>query len=83
VINLYRADLKTDFKAVLYSVNIYSRLKDLPKINDNTNNAIKIKKRILAMEAAPAAMPANPNNAAIIATIKKVIVQRNIVIRFN
>ena len=31
------------------------------------------------MEAAPAAIPPNPNIAAMIATTKKMIVQRNIV----
>ncbi len=35
--------------------------------------------KILAMEAAPAAIPPNPNIAAMIATTKKMIVQRNIV----
>ena len=43
---------------------------------------MKIKKRILAMEAAPAAIPPNPNIAAIMAMIKKVTVQRNIVVGF-
>lgn len=37
-----------------------------------------MKNRILAMDAAPAAKPPNPKTAAIIATIRKVIVQRNI-----
>jgi hypothetical protein len=47
-------------------------------MSDNRNNTIKIKNRILAMPAAPAAIPPNPNIAAIIATIKKMTVQRNI-----
>lgn len=36
------------------------------------NNTIKIKNRILAMDAAPAAIPVNPNTAATIATIKNI-----------
>ncbi len=43
---------------------------------------MKIKNRILAILAAPAAIPPNPNTAAMIAIIKKVIVQRNIVNSF-
>ena len=35
------------------------------------------------MEAAPAAIPPNPNTAAIIATIRNVTVQRNIIIDFK
>ena len=35
--------------------------------------------KILAIEAAPAAIPPNPNIAAIMATTKKIIVQRNII----
>ena len=37
-----------------------------------TNSEMKTKNRILAMDAAPAAMPPNPNKAAIIAMIKKI-----------
>ena len=58
-------------------------LNDLPKINDRRNNTIKIAKRIFAMDAAPAAIPPNPNIAAMIATIKKVTVQRNMIVNFN
>lgn len=50
----------------------------LPPISDNRNNTIKIKNRILAIPAAPAAIPPKPNMAAIMATTKKIIVQRNI-----
>lgn len=39
---------------------------------------MNIKNKILAMLAAPAAIPPKPKIAAMIATIKKVIVQRNI-----
>lgn len=35
------------------------------------------------MDAAPAAMPPNPNTAAINAIIKNVIVQRNIIVSFK
>jgi len=45
-----------------------------------TNNAKKIKKRTLAMSAAPSAMPPNPNIAAIMAIMKNIIDQRNIVL---
>ena len=43
---------------------------------------IKMKNKILAIEAAPEAIPPKPNTAAIIATIKKMTVQRNIVVDF-
>ena len=42
------------------------------------NSARKIKNKTLAIEAAPAAMPPNPNMAAIMAITKKIIDQRNI-----
>ena len=42
------------------------------------NNTKKIKNKILAILAAPAAMPPKPKMAAMIATIKKITVQRNI-----
>ena len=48
-------------------------------MSDNTNSTIKIKNKILAMLAAPAAIPPKPKIAATIATIKKVIVQRNMI----
>jgi hypothetical protein len=40
---------------------------------------MKIKKMIFAIVAAPAAMPVNPNTAAMIAMIRNVTVQRNII----
>ena len=43
---------------------------------------MKMKNKTFAIDAAPAAIPPNPNNAAIIATIKKITVQRNIIINF-
>lgn len=42
----------------------------LPNMNDIINSTIKIKNNILAMLAAPAAMPPKPNMAAIMAIIK-------------
>ena len=50
----------------------------LPAIKLSTNNTRKIKNKILAIPAAPAAIPPNPKMAAIIAITKKIIVQRNI-----
>jgi hypothetical protein len=47
-----------------------------------TNSTRKIKKSTFAMAAAPAAIPPNPKTAAISATIRNVIVQRNIVVEF-
>jgi hypothetical protein len=49
-----------------------------PKRSDSTNKTRKIKKQILAIEAAPAATPPNPKIAAISAITKNIIVQRNI-----
>jgi hypothetical protein len=43
-----------------------------------TNATRKIKNRILAILAAPAAIPPNPKIAAIIATTRKMIVHRSI-----
>jgi hypothetical protein len=47
------------------------------------NNARKMKKRTLAMDAAPSAIPPNPKMAAIIAMTKKITDQRNISFTFN
>lgn len=55
----------------------------LPEMRLRTNNTRKIKNRILAMLAAPAATPPNPNMAAIIAITKKITVQRNITFNFK
>ena len=54
----------------------------LPNNKLNTNNTKKIKNKILAIEAAPEAIPPNPKMAAIIATTKKITVQRNIIKSF-
>jgi hypothetical protein len=58
-------------------------LLDLPKKRETINNTRKMKNKILAMEAAPAATPPNPRIAAIIATTRKITVQRSIVCFFK
>lgn len=57
-------------------------LKDLEN-SEITNNTRNKKKINLAMDAAPAAIPPNPNIAATIATIRNITVQRNIIYTFN
>ncbi len=52
--------------------------KDFPNNSDRTNRIRKIKNKTLAIPAAPAATPPNPNNAAISAITKNVTVQRSI-----
>jgi len=47
------------------------------------NSNTEIKNKTFAIEAAPAAMPVNPNIPATIATNKKIKVQRNILIRLR
>ena len=49
-----------------------------PTISEITNSTRKIKNRILAIPAALAAMPVNPNSPAIKATTKNINDQRNI-----
>jgi len=61
---------------------IYILVLDLPKKSETINNTRKMKNKILAMEAAPAATPPNPRIAAIIATTRKITVQRSIVLFF-
>lgn len=51
-----------------------------PPIRLNKKSTMKMKKMIFAIVAAPAAIPVNPNIAATIAIIKKVTVQRNILL---
>ena len=55
----------------------------LPAISEIRNSTIKIKNNTLAMLAAPAAIPPKPNIAAITATIKKITVQRNMIVGFK
>lgn len=50
----------------------------LPVISEIMNNTMKMKNNILAIPAAPAAIPPNPNIPATMAKIIKVMVQRNI-----
>jgi len=49
-----------------------------PNNNEITNSTRKIKNKTLAILAAPAAIPPKPNIAAIKATTRNMIVQRNI-----
>jgi hypothetical protein len=51
-------------------------------MRDNMKRTRKIKNKILAIEAAPAAIPPNPKIAAMIATTRKITVQRNIIFSF-
>jgi hypothetical protein len=74
------ADICTFF---IFLRTYYKGLLNPPAIRDNTNKTIKIKKRIFAIEAAPAAIPPNPKIAAIIAITRKIIVQRNILVSFS
>jgi hypothetical protein len=52
-------------------------------MSDNRKSTIKMKKSIFAIEAAPAATPPKPNMAAMMATTRKITVQRNIALNFN
>ena len=54
----------------------------LPPIKESRNNTRKIKNNTLATPAADAAIPPNPNIAAMIAMTRKIIVQRNISLLF-
>jgi len=51
----------------------------LPNSKLKTKRTKKIKNKIFAIPAAPAAIPPKPKIAAMMATIKKITVQRNIV----
>ena len=74
----------TTNKLVVYSFFQISDTPDLfPKIRDSTNKIMKTTNRILAIPAAPAAMPPKPKTAAIMAITRKVTVQRNIMVKFN
>jgi hypothetical protein len=53
-----------------------------PAISDIRNNTIKMKNKILAIEAALAAMPKNPKIPATMAIIRKITAQRNIALSF-
>jgi hypothetical protein len=53
-----------------------------PKINDITKRIRKMINRILAIDAAPVAMPPKPKTAAMMAIMRKVTVQRNMIVKF-
>ena len=74
---------KSSLKAALQIISnkFYTEL--LPRISDIINSTINIKNNTLAMPAALEAIPPNPNIAAIIATTKKITVQRNIIISLS
>lgn len=54
-----------------------------PNISVRRNKTIKIKNNTLAIEAAPAEIPVKPKRPAMIATTKKISVQRNIVLSLS
>ena len=54
-----------------------------PAIREIRNSTIKMKKRIFAIETAPAAMPPKPNTAATMAIMRKITAQRNIINGFK
>lgn len=78
--------IKNNTICVVFYVNVMNKQcktyrflsNDDPAISAIRNNTIKTKNKILAMEAAPAAIPVKPNTAATIATIKNISAQRNI-----
>ena len=49
-----------------------------PAISDIKKSTIKMKNKILAIDAAPAAIPKKPNAPAMRAMMRKITVQRNI-----
>ena len=53
-----------------------------PKMRESINRIINMTNRIFAIEAAPAAIPVNPNTPAIKANTIKIMVQRNIEMAF-
>ncbi len=53
-----------------------------PSIPVKTTRMMKIKKIVLAIEAAPSAIPVNPKIAAIIAITRKIAVHLNIIVGF-
>jgi hypothetical protein len=70
--------------SLLKNLFTYAFLKMVtPRMSISIQNPRKIKKRIFAIEAAPAAIPVKPNTAAIIAIAKKRNDQRNIVLIFS
>ena len=51
-----------------------------PNMSETRNRTMKMKNKILAIPAAPAATPPNPKIAAMMATTRKITVQRNIIL---
>jgi hypothetical protein len=54
----------------------------LPDISEMINSTMNMKNKILAILAAPAAIPPKPNTPAIMAKMINMIVQRNITVVF-
>ena len=52
----------------------------LPRINPRIQRTMKMKNSVLAIPAAPAAMPVNPNIAAISAITRKIADHLNMII---
>jgi hypothetical protein len=71
----------TAYRRSIYTIS--DDLRPLPPIKDRIKRTIKMKNRIFAMDAAPAAMPKNPKTPAMIAMTRKMTVQRNIVYNLN
>jgi hypothetical protein len=62
----------------------YGLLKSVtPRIPVITTRMMKIKKIVLAIDAAPSAMPVNPKSAATRAITKKIAVHLNIIVGFK
>jgi hypothetical protein len=78
----YRSGISETVFTIIVALYFYRHtsvfLNEPPNIRDNKKSTRKIKNKILAIEAAPAAMPPKPKIAAIIATTRKTTVQRNI-----
>jgi hypothetical protein len=64
------------------NVHFYMLLRR-PAMRETRNKIIKMKNRIFAMEAAPAAMPKKPKMPARMAMIRKMTAQRNIANDFS
>ena len=54
----------------------------MPNTRPAAKSTMKTKKIILAIDAAPAAIPVNPKIAAIMAITKKMAAQRSIILNF-
>jgi len=65
-----------------FIIKFYLNPRIPPAINDSKKRITATINTTFAIAAALAAIPVNPNNAATIATIKKIITKRNIVYNF-